>query len=161
LLRVFARRSTSLTVPGSLPPAPAPEKIFRATSPVAPTVCAARPGLFEALQSGRLSTIRESRRIEGIVPPAGFRVSLNGYRVVLHRLSGQSPISAQARSGHNIAPDGASSPDPPSPAILAGMVPIPIGAIHIFCKLPRRNGRPFYAFFSSFNRRSAPWPHRS
>ena len=41
-------------------------------------------------QIGRcLTTIQEPRRIEGIVPPAGFRVSLNGYRVVLHRFLGR------------------------------------------------------------------------
>ena len=42
--------------------------------------------------------------------PSGFFP--NEYRVVLHRLSGQSPISAHARSAHNIKPDGAFPPTP-------------------------------------------------
>jgi len=45
-------------------------------------------------------------------PPGIFP---NGIGIVLHRLSGQSPISSHARSGHNIEPDGAPSPDPVPP----------------------------------------------
>jgi len=41
-----------------------------------------------------LPVVQSSRR--------GVLVFLNGYRVVLNRLSGQSPISAHARRGHNI-----------------------------------------------------------
>jgi hypothetical protein len=65
-------------------------------------------------------------------PPGIFP---NGIGIVLHRLSGQSPISSHARSGHNIEPDGAPSPTP-SPAILAGMAPIPPLGPSTFCKLP-------------------------
>jgi hypothetical protein len=61
-------------------------------------------------------------------PPGIFP---NGIGIVLHRLSGQSPISSHARSGHNIEPDGAPSPTP-SPRHLGWDGPDPpIGAIHI------------------------------
>jgi hypothetical protein len=66
------------------------------------------------------------RRLRGTGDRIGF--SLNETRVSPERLSGESLISAHARSGHKIAPDGTL---PQSPRHLGWMAPIPIGAIHI------------------------------